>query len=155
MAAPISGAIEHLADFNVEDIIFDSSDAPIGSEEYLEVTKEAFEEGVARLVSEKYGISLNDMQVVAFDFEFKEVLAEYEDINYIGYYIKNLGGYYLSSDRSNICSENNECELSTKYLDDGETIYYTVINYFINSKVSMDMLLFKEDEVFPFYLNDL
>ena len=75
VAAPISGAIRYIADFNIEDIAFENSDAPIGSEEYLEVTKEAFEEGVARLVSEKYGISLNDMQVVAFDFEFKEMKA--------------------------------------------------------------------------------
>ena len=76
VAAPISGAIRYIADFNIEDIAFENSDAPMGSEEYLEVTRAAFEEGISRLVSEKYGISLDDMQVVAFDFEFKEMKAK-------------------------------------------------------------------------------
>ena len=85
-----------------------------------------------------------------FNFKFKEVLAEYNKINYIGYYVKDIKGYSLSDDRSNICNENNECELSTKYLEDGETIYFTVVDYFINQVYSIDMLLVKENEVFPF-----
>ena len=85
-----------------------------------------------------------------FNFKFKEVLAEYNKVNYIGYYVKDIKGYSLSDDRSEICNENNECELSTKYLEDGETIYYTVVDYFINQVYSIDMLLVKENEVFPF-----
>ena len=85
-----------------------------------------------------------------FNFKFKEVKAEYNDINYIGYYIKDVEGYSLSSDRGYICNDNNECELSTKYLEDGATIYYTVVDYFINQVYSIDMILVKENEVFPF-----
>ena len=85
-----------------------------------------------------------------FNFKFKEVKAQYNEINYIGYYVKDIEGYSLSDDRSNICNESNECELSTKYLEDGETIYYTVVDYFINQVYSIDMILVKENEVFPF-----
>ena len=85
-----------------------------------------------------------------FNFKFKEVKAQYNEINYIGYYVKDIEGYSLSDDRSNICNESNECELSTKYLEDGETIYYTIVDYFINQVYSIDMILVKENEVFPF-----
>ena len=49
------------------------------------------------------------------------------------------------------CKENSdECELSTKYLENSDVIYYTLVDYFFNSVYSNDMLLVKENEVFPF-----
>lgn len=85
------------------------------------------------------------------DFIFKGIKAKYNDINYEGYLVKDIEGYILSEDKSMFCKDNSEeCVLSTKYLENSETIYYTLVDYFFNSVYSIDMLLVKENEVFPF-----
>ena len=85
------------------------------------------------------------------DFNFKGIKAKYNDINYEGYLVKNIDGYTLNEDKSMFCKENSdECELSTKYLENSDVIYYTLVDYFFNSVYSNDMLLVKENEVFPF-----
>ena len=85
------------------------------------------------------------------DFNFKGIKAKYNDINYEGYLVKDIDGYTLNEDKSMFCKENSdECELSTKYLENSDVIYYTLVDYFFNSVYSNDMLLVKENEVFPF-----
>ena len=85
------------------------------------------------------------------DFNFKGIKAKYNDINYEGYLVKDIDGYTLNEDKSMLCKENSdECELSTKYLENSDVIYYTLVDYFFNSVYSNDMLLVKENEVFPF-----
>ena len=85
------------------------------------------------------------------DFNFKGIKAKYNDINYEGYLVKDIDGYTLNEDKSMSCKENSdECELSTKYLENSDVIYYTLVDYFFNSVYSNDMLLVKENEVFPF-----
>ena len=78
------------------------------------------------------------------DFNFKGIKAEYEGFTY--------EGYSLSEDKSMICKDGTEeCELSTKYLENSEIIYYTIVEYYFDSKVKENMLLVKAGEVFPFY----
>lgn len=85
------------------------------------------------------------------DFNFKGIKAKYNDINYEGYLVKDIDGYTLNEDKSMFCKENSdECELSTKYLENSDVIYYTLVDYFFNSVYSNDMLLVKENDVFPF-----
>lgn len=85
------------------------------------------------------------------DFNFKGIKAKYNDINYEGYLVKDIEGYSLSEDKSMFCKDNSEeCELSTKYLENSDVIYYTLVDYFFNSVYSNNMLLVKENEVFPF-----
>ena len=85
------------------------------------------------------------------DFKFLSVKGKYNNINYDGYLVKDLKGYSLSEDKSVFCKDNSEeCELSTKYIENSEVIYYTLVDYFFNSVYSNDMLFVKENEVFPF-----
>lgn len=85
------------------------------------------------------------------DFNLKQVNFKNGDINYNGYLVENIEGYSLSEDRSMFCKDGTEeCEITTKYLENSEIIYYTLVDYFFNSVYSNDMLLVKENEVFPF-----
>ena len=85
------------------------------------------------------------------DFNFKGIKAKYNDVNYEGYLVKDIEGYSLNEDKSMFCKDNSEeCELSTKYLENSDVIYYTLVDYFFNSVYSNNMLLVKENEVFPF-----
>ena len=65
------------------------------------------------------------------------------------YLVKDIEGYSLNEDKSMFCKDNSEeCELSTKYLENSDVIYYTIVDYFFNSVYSNDMLFVKENEVF-------
>ena len=86
------------------------------------------------------------------DFNFKGIKAKYNDVNYEGYLVKDIDGYTLNKDKSMFCKDNSdECELSTKYLENSEIIYYTLVEYYFNSSLKDNMLLVKEGELFPFY----
>ena len=86
------------------------------------------------------------------DFNFKGIKAKYNDVNYEGYLVKDIDGYTLNKDKSMFCKDNSEeCELSTKYLENSEIIYYTLVEYYFNSLLKDNMLLVKEGELFPFY----
>lgn len=86
------------------------------------------------------------------DFNFKGIKAKYNDVNYEGYLVKDIDGYTLNKDKSMFCKDNSdECELSTKYLENSEIIYYTLVEYYFNSSLKDNMLLVKEGELFPFH----
>ena len=58
---------------------------------------------------------------------------------------------FNTSDEATETSYGNEYYARAIYMSrDGETIYYTVVDYFINQVYSIDMILVKENEVFPF-----
>ena len=44
-------------------------------EGYIDVAREAFEQGISRAVSEKYSISIEDISVRCVDFDFNEMKA--------------------------------------------------------------------------------
>ena len=86
------------------------------------------------------------------DFNFKGIKAKYNDVNYEGYLVKDIDGYTLNKDKSMFCKDNSdECDLSTKYLENSEIIYYTLVEYYFNSSLKDNMLLVKEGELFPFH----
>jgi hypothetical protein len=110
--------------------------------------------GKDRLVLSGYEYSLsNDYKVINEvydqDFNFKSIgLVNKYDVNYEAYFIEDLG-YELSEDRAYIYNE-DESVLSTKYMDDGETIYYTLGVYVFPNGIKKDLFIIKNKENFPF-----
>lgn len=71
------------------------------------------------------------------------------DLEYKGYFFKNIEGYTLSDDRLEIIDENNNRIPSTDYLDDNKTIKYTVIKYEFNDKTTSDVFVVNSSIEFP------
>ena len=108
---------------------------------------ETTEDGYKMQVEYLVGVYTSLFESYDHDFNFKSIKVSLNDINYDGYLVSSIEGYSLNEDKSMFCKdESNECELSTKYLENSEIIYYTLIDYF-NDK---DMLLVKEGEVLLF-----
>ena len=73
VSAPIAGAI-----FGGDEgfsIDLGVGESQMLDEGYVEVAKEAFEQGISRAVSEKYSISTEDISVRCVDFDFNEMKA--------------------------------------------------------------------------------
>ena len=73
VSAPIAGAI-----FGVDEgfsIDLGVGESQMLDEGYIEVAREAFEQGISRAVSEKYSISIEDISVRCVDFDFNEMKA--------------------------------------------------------------------------------
>ena len=110
-----------------------------------------FEDGYKMEVNYSIGTYNIYEELYDMDFNFKGIKAEYDGFTYEGYLVKNIEGYSLSEDKSMICKDGTEeCELSTKYLENSEIIYYTIVEYYFDSVVKENMLLVKAGEVFPF-----
>ena len=85
------------------------------------------------------------------EWNFVNIETNLKEISFTGYFFDKIEGYSLSEDKMQIINnENGEVLESTKRLDDNETIYYTVMNYQINSEIYKDVLLVNNSQKFPF-----
>lgn len=74
VAAPIAEAVmRNDGDFLVDIDIYEGDGLDEG---YVEVAREAFEQGVCRAVAEKYSLREADVSVRAVDFDFSEMKAK-------------------------------------------------------------------------------
>ena len=76
VVSPLAVLAGELSSFDPEDFFAELGEySPSGGEEYIEVTKEAFAEGIAGLLSSKYGIKKEDISVTVFDLDFEKMQA--------------------------------------------------------------------------------
>ena len=71
---PIGTLIANMEDITPDILDFTRPDYTTG--EYLEVSREAFEDGISRVVADEFSIPQDDVRVVAIGFDFSSMSAE-------------------------------------------------------------------------------
>ena len=80
--SPLVPLFEDLKDFSFSELDFDKEEFTDGA--YLEVGEAAFREGIARAVSEKFGLDEEKIVVTIFGFDFETMRAERINITLLG-----------------------------------------------------------------------
>ena len=73
VAAPIAQAVQNGGDGIFPELYIENVEP--SDDGYVQVAKEAFEEGICRAVSDKYSISRENISVRAVDFDFSKMRA--------------------------------------------------------------------------------
>ncbi len=72
--SPLLPIVEGLSDFDISEITSAGEELEDGA--YLDVGEEAFREGIAKLLSEKWGLEKNKTVVTVVGFDFNQMKAE-------------------------------------------------------------------------------
>ena len=76
VVTPLFALVEEFSSFDPDDFFGQIGEySPSDDEEYMKATKEAFKEGIVRLISSEYKISKSDITVTVFDFDFEKMSA--------------------------------------------------------------------------------
>ena len=72
--SPIAPLFEGLSDFDISEFL--ESEEAISGGAYLEVSEDAFREGIEKLLIEKWGLEKNKTAVAVIGFDFNKMKAE-------------------------------------------------------------------------------
>lgn len=75
VASPVVSVVSNLGDVTLDSIVEYEPPVDTSDPEYYRVAEQAFCEGIQKMVCEQYAISAEDIEVCAFDFDFKSMSA--------------------------------------------------------------------------------